>query len=550
MKRKLLSAAISAIALAGVSQSSQATTSSYDVYLAGSSAQDSLVMQEAYNLCVAGTFTYYMDNSYAALGATNTSSWGSNYKVYSCTLNSSIVTTVPGNPTVYFHKVNYGGSAQGVAPLFQNAAVPTLNINNSNCYSLAGYSAKVGNSSITVPTYGCTTTNTNDLISANLDAGLSDVNPTMFQGVNRTTTYDQSGNPITTFADVKSIPAGFTVVPATSLIWAVPVSLNLYTALQAAQGLLNYSGGTYGTGSCSAGQYSIDPTSARDGLCMPTLNKSQISSVLTGALSDWSLFNFNGVNLVTAANDYDAHRPSGATTIAPSVGTTVYFCQRTPGSGTAASQYAYFLNQPANNTDASVIPANNLGNEYVFSIADGGNMENCLIDFATGSTKAADYTGKPVNIAGQTAWAIGQQSSDKNASASKQYRFIKINGALPNLAAAFSGDYAFVNESTWQYPTTAATGRGTQQLIAKALISRATDPASLYTDLNQFSVQQFGPAGFMGTLSNALAQNGSYTLPTSVSTTYPVTPWTHTNLNGVLDNGMFPIIDLSATVAP
>lgn len=556
MKRKLLSVAVSAIALAGV-QSAQATTS-YDVYLAGSSAQDNLVITEVYNsLCVAGTMSYYVDNANAANGATNTGNWGSNYKAYSCTLDSTKVTTVPGNPTVVFHKVNYGGSAQGVAPLFGNTAVPTLNINNGNCYQVSGYSAKIGNTSTSVPTYGCTTTNTNDLVAQYLDAGVSDVNPTMFQGVNKTyTSFTSDGNGSVSgsgaFPDVTTVPAGYTVKPGVSLLWAVPVSLNLYTALQAAQGLLNY-GGSYGTGSCTAGQYSIDPTSAMDGACMPSLNRATLSSVISGALYDWSKLYFKGVSLTAAAADYDAHLPSGQTAISPSgasgIGSTVVYCQRTPGSGTAASQYAYFLNQPAYTAGAPA-PINNFGNTFVFSVADSGNMEKCLDDFSTGSQNAQLPIGTIVNTGPDKAWAIGQQSSDKNATLGKHYRFIKLNGQVPNLAAAFAGDYAFINESTWQYSNSTAASRPTQAKIVTALITAVTNPANVYTDLNQYTVQQFGAGGFMGTVGGALANNPSYTVPTSVSLTYPVTPWTHTSPSGVLDNGLFPVINSHANIAP
>lgn len=551
MKRKLLSAAVSALALGGFAQSAQAT--SYDLYLAGSSAQDSLVMSEVATMCVSGTLSYYVDDNY---GSTTASSWGSNYKAYSCTINPSAVSGVSSGDVVTFHKVNFGGSAQGVAPLFQNAAVPTLNINNGNCYQLTtGYTSKVGNTSAGVPTYACRTTSTNDLVAEYLDAGLSDVNPTMFQGVNQTTTYTTNGTPIKTFANVTSVPSGFTVVPATSLLWAVPVSLNLYTALQAAQGLLNY-GGSYGSGSCTAGQYSIDPTSARDGACMPSLNKSQISSVLSGAVADWGTFYFNGVNLATAAADYDAHRGSAAAAT-PNSNTLVNFCQRTAGSGTAASQYAYFLNLPANQHVSQPLPNAGLTYGTNYSVADGGNMENCLIDMATGSANATDYTGTPVNgtagdtaTAGYTAWAIGQQSSDKNASATKAYRFIKIGGVAPTLANAFSGAYDFTNESSWQYATATPSGRSVQRAIVLQLIQNCTNPASLYTTLNQYSVQQFGAAGFMGTVTNAVALNSSYTVPTAVSLTYPVNPWTH-SVSGVLDNGMFQILNpLDTTVTP
>jgi len=184
-------------------------------------------------------------------------------------------------------------------------------------------------------------------------------------------------------------------------------------------------------------------------------------------------------------------------------------------------------------------------------------MENCLIDMATGSASAVDYTGTHVNgvtgdttVAGYTAWAIGQQSSDKNASATKAYRFIKINGVAPTLANAFSGAYDFTNESTWQYTTATPSGRSVQRAIVLQLIKNVTNPATVYSDLNAFTVQQFGAAGFLGTVANATALNSSYTVPTALSLTTPVNPWTHT-VGGSLDNGAFQVLSpLDTTVTP
>lgn len=538
MKVKLLSAAISAIALAGFSQTSQAA--SYDIYLAGSSAQDNLVQAEIYNLITPSSFKYYIDNASATFGATNTGSWGSNYRVYTGTLATAVGSAAIGD-TVTFHKVNFGGSAQGVAPLFQGVQVPTLSINNSNCYSVAGFSAKLANGTA-VPTFGCTTTNAGDLPAQTLDAGLSDVNPTLFQGVNQAAYVTGSGASavIHTFNNVTSVPAGFTVVPATTLVWAVPVSLNLYTALQVAQGLITVSGTT--VSGCTAGAYTA--TTGDGGACMPSLNKSQLTSVISGVITDWNTFEFNGTTLKAAATAYDATSPAYAITPGNSGDTTVHFCQRLPGSGTAAAQYAYFLNQPANSSVTALQPVTN-SVSFVYTLPDSGNIEKCLDDLANGTNNAKDYAGKLLSDAsyngtpGLKAWAIGQQSSDKNKSKSLGYRFIKINGVAPTVDNAFSGAYDFANESTWQYPTAGVSGRVDQAQalsIVKSLIATASNPAAIYNDLNQFTIQDFGNGGFAGVLSNALALNSAYVLPNTFNKTYPVTPWFH-GFGTTIDNG-------------
>lgn len=554
MKRKLLSAAISSLALAGFSQTSQATP--YDFYLAGSSAQDAYVMNEIYNLCITSTFTYFIDDNFGA----QSSGYGNNYKAYTCTVDSTKVTSLNSGDVITFHKTNLGGSAMGVAPLFEHSTVAFLNTSGA-CTTTGGKA--VGSSTTTVPTQVCSASLASDFTTTYLDAGVADVNPTMFQGVNTTTAYNPTnGAVIKAFGAVTSVPSTVTLTNGPALIWAVPVSLNLYTALQAAQGLLNTAltadGVTLAAGNCTAGAYGYTSgsVSAADG-CMPSFTKPQLSTLISGTVNDWSSVSFNGVNVLDVATAYDTAKGlTGSAAIVPTTGSAVVFCQRTAGSGTAASQYAYFLNQPANQNTTGVTPAaSSIANNYVgatggntvYSIADGGNMENCLLDFATGGTSAKNYAGHTINTSGNYAWAIGQQSSDKNVSKSKAYRFIKINGVAPTLANAFTGAYDFVNESSWQVPNTP---RNSQVgAIINQLITNVTNPATVYTDLDAFTGQDFGTAGFIGTFAQAYNLNSAYTLPNQVVVTYPVTPWSHA-VSGNLDNGMFEMLDGNSATMP
>jgi hypothetical protein len=540
MKRTLLSVAIS---LAAFSQASQAAT--YDVYLAGSSAQDNLLLAEAYNLCQASSFVYYVDNAGKALNDTTTGSWGSNYKAYSCNLNATAATAagVATTDVVTFHKVNFGGSAQGVAPLFTHTAIDTLNINNGNCYTVAGYSAKLPDGTTSVTTKGCTTTVTGDLTAKILDAGLSDVNPTLFQGINQAQ-YVSNGV-VVSFPEVTSVPAGFTVQPGVSLTWGFPVTYNLYVALQWAQGLLG------APANCAAGAY----TDA----CMPSLSKPFITSLISGAITDWSTVYFNGNQLTAVPSSY---------AVAPA-DTTVNFCKRLAGSGTAAGQYAYFLNQPANGASKVIAADNSFDNVYV--VPDGGNMEKCLDDLSTGAGTAQDVFGQLVLNSsgpgvGYKGWGFGQQSTDKNVSKAKAYRFVKISGVAPTLANVYNGSYDFTSESTWQYATPGATKTVNQKIVAQ-LVSAAQNPYNIYKSLGKSSIQDFGIAGFEGTVGNAVSALSTYSVPTSYSdaavkaaftagtttvSSYPVNPWTHAVVNGALDGGAFPVLNTTpaTVVAP
>jgi len=556
MKRKLLSAAVSAIALAGFSLAPQAvattTSSAYDVYLAGSSAQDSFVFGQIAGLCGSNAVTVYYDNggntlnSQAGSATVAKAIYGLNYKVFDCVVGTAKYGLNVGD-NVTFHKVNLGGSAQGVVPIFTNTNVNTLSIKNSNCYTdnslkTVGLPGVVGNAvnPATATLKVCTTSNTGDLVSAPVDGGLSDVNPTLFQGVNQAfQSYNAGTGNTSYFPEVTSIPSGVTIVPGAALTMGVPVTLNLYKALQAAQGL--------STGSCALGSY----TDA----CMPSLTKPVLTSLISGNITDWSALSYNGVTLKQAAIN--------AGLITASFDTTVNFCQRVAGSGTAAAQYAYFLNAPGNSATTLPPTSGSQYGPYVYSLADGGNMEACLDDFGTGATtNAKDYTGTPLLTAPQAAWAIGQLSVDKNPTAGKAYRFIKINGVAPTLANVYNGAYDFVVESTWQYQTNPVQGRTKQQAIVKALITEAQTPNLIYTQLNATvnpvfaggsgttsSMTGLGVAGFAEPISNAVAVNSAYTQPNAFDPLNPVYPWSHA-LAGALDNGSFTGLNSSATFAP
>jgi hypothetical protein len=242
MKIKALAAAISVVTLSGFAQVSQAT----DMYLAGSSAQDNLVLNEVYKLCAnnGADFKLYLDNN-GTVGAAS----GANYKAYSCTVSAAAVAAlnaasgITADEVVTFHKVNLGGSAAGVTPLVFNQTELTLNPNNGNCTSVANTNLPNLTPTVSVATYSCRTSASGDLTAQYLDAGLADVNPLLFQGVNKAW-ISWNGSASVVAPEVFSIPSTVSVVAGSALTFAVPVTKDLYVALQAAQGLLKYTSTT------------------------------------------------------------------------------------------------------------------------------------------------------------------------------------------------------------------------------------------------------------------------------------------------------------------
>jgi ABC-type phosphate transport system substrate-binding protein len=608
MKRKLLSATIASVCLAGFSQSSMAV----DVYLGGSSAQDTIILTESIeNICAStttagGTYpgvTIYQD----------VESGGNNFKAWTCTVSTA---QVPGlsvaSESVTFHKINQGGSGAGVLPILETTQPASLNVANAIANASVSTTATLTTlangkkvTTYTVPTTGVYAqggTSAN-LTPAALDGGVADLDPLIFNGVNQPwngvqpTTTTRSSNPInwgpSQFVQLDNATSdllgssGATVHTGVSIIWAVPVTLNLYEALQASQGLLNYgTGHTYSNpaASCAPGAYSSDQafgtaTSAlQDGACMPSLTKAQLATIITGGISKWDSLYTNGNSVVAAATELAANAASvtgnGTTGFTYSLPTNTYinFCQRVTGSGTAASQYAYFLNAPANQTTSAGPVSQKTHAEHVFWMADGGNEEKCLDDLNQGvsAATAKDWQGYPLTAYGTATsypsalrfastyvgWGIGQQSTDKNNTLGKHYRFIKINGVAPTSANVYSGAYDFVNQSSWITPSSTYSNGPDQALLVQALINTEIDPYKLNLDYDAPLVQPFGLAGFIGSVSAAQTgtnpgEGSGFAVGPTINSAIPVNPWIHAlGASSAIDNGGSEYLDQNQAASP
>ena len=213
------------------------------------------------------------------------------------------------------------------------------------------------------------------------------------------------------------LAAGLEVSPATtpasfSQVFGVAVSNDLYTALQAAQGL------------ASCGVDSITPE------CQPNISRAQYTSIVTDA--------FN-----TAKVDVNATLGVGA------AGDLLTVCRRVSTSGTQASSNQFFLNSFVGSDGA------NLGALSPATAADYGIANSGLPSF---DVQEGSGTGNARACLSNSGFALGVLSLENapdlttrsgGARADRQWRFVKVNGvhayepAVNSTATAKNGSYEF-----------------------------------------------------------------------------------------------------------
>jgi len=490
MQVKKIAAAVAASSLGFCGQSwalEPGASPDIEIFMSGASAQDGNVRQLFEELCVGGTLDVYLDNS-------NPSSPGSAHTAIFCQIDSSKVTGLSvNNPKVLFHKRSAGGSAQGVGPVLDEQAIDAMAINNGNCEK----GAANGN-------WLCRTSQPGDLVKKVSDAGVSDVNPELFRGINT----PDGVAPV----DPSKIAQRLDVVSGGGLVFNTPVTKSLRDALQRAQ--------------IDMGTLDADCEGQDTERCMPSLSKQQIASLLTGNIGKWS-----EIKVVDKGG-----QPKGDLTQYANGSITdgkVTICRRVNGSGTQATTNAKLLNAPC--TDSAVSPAstsNPLAGPIVVLNSGSGNVDTCLDDFNQGTNNSK------ANTAGAKAWAIGVQSTERNADLKYNYRFIAIDGVAPTLANTASGHYLDWAEVTYQWRKPAYNGpTGDKLKLIQKIASDAGSP-SIIAKNNAKYAHPFGQGGYLAatTSGNSAPADGKF------DANNPVNPYTHApGLS--LDNCRVPVID-------
>lgn len=505
MKNLLLGVAASATLLAGAANAAitleggkpvVTPADTYEIFLSGASAPRNFIEQllvntkvpKANRLCDASKPIYKFSESSS-----------NNQTAYLCVMNPqnpALQGLAAGKTNLMVYKRDAGGSAQGVSPIIADAAISFLKVDPSIC---------------TVPVVGgglsqstCTFTEGNPSQSQNVkpDFGVSDVDPIQFSGSNTPSGFQ----PVT-----KSQVSKLEVKSAAAQVFGIAVGVKLRNALQAAQ--------FKATTVChpNNAKYAANAESAK---CMPTLSSGQLASIFTGKLTSWKQLRVGGSNNLfdVAPNRF---KPTGA------FADRLHICGRVQGSGTRAQFGIKFLSYPCNDfanaqidgdfdADTTNNPPEAVNQAQIHNNSSSGDVEECMTDLDSGT--GAD-TGKFNNIYG-TRWAIGYQGTERNATNSKDYRFIKVDGVEPTLNKVIAGRYKDWVELTFQYNKKHVFNTS-EKAIIEEIIREAGNPVVMGVT-NAAAKHTWGQSGVLAVPQSFDPQSNG-----RISNARPVNPLSH-----------------------
>jgi len=364
-----------------------------------------------------------------------------------CTANSSM--GLAANTLIAFVKELNGGSFNGLGPVGANTTLtfPDVSTLTSNAFQ-TGSTA-------------CASSSVAALVKAGTTLAVGYTKHSCSSSANFTAdaaAYTTTGlAPNIGFADVNSTAfgtsdaaLGITTGQTVQIIFAPAVSLGLYHALQAAQGL-------------------PQDDNVTD---MPGLSKAELTSLFTNQVNRWSSMMASNGTLLTAesvvfgGSSGATYGGGGATTPSSNI---VYFCRRDDYSGTERSDEIYFALQncvPSGTvngfrnasafTDQSGHAANQtFGNSWVnsdtsvatFPASSTGNVLACL----QGHDSVGHYAIGYASI--DNSWGAQQSTSGR-----RDWRFIKVNNNVPSIENAAAGKWQVVAQSVYALPSNNAQG--------------------------------------------------------------------------------------------
>jgi hypothetical protein len=429
IRRKLLPAiGLMGLVAGGVAQAAGLVTAGNAFLISGSTALDNQVKAALLlapangGPCTAGTISVYVD---AAVTAPITGLSKAHQTSIVCTLAAAIGTApnqVAAGTVVAFTKESNGGSNEGTANVATATALSFFDATQAPVGCAAGAAIAAGFYYTHQQAFTEFDACTGPLIQAVPQIGLADEDPALF---------NVGPQAITTATIAK-----LNTTPLFQNQFGIAVSLNLYRALQRAQGL------------------ALTDTLAT----MPTLSKSALAGLFSGVNGSWA-----DILSPTGAAINSAAYTNGVT-----VPATVYTCRRGDNSGTNVSADVYFLQNRC-------IGALNPMTAVTTSVANCGGLpagggaytpENygCkwaavnLADVTFGGTGGGDVASclHAHSVAGQFAYGpLGATSKfdDPNGlevagdPGTNHWRYIAINGAKPTVEGMANGtyDYAFDN---------------------------------------------------------------------------------------------------------
>jgi len=408
--------------------------------------------------------------------------------------------TIPtlGANRIAFTKEGAAGSGNAFGPVNGTQNITFQDVRNMTC---AGKDGNINAAPANDGNLGGTGGNVPDTTAA--PAGGTLLAADVYYNCTGTTAAQRSDAGI---ADVESKlfdTTGQNEVAVAQVMFGVPVSLNLYRALQVAQGL--------NTGSCATLAQRDTPA------CVPSLSSSVIAGLYSGTITDWSAL-ADGITTTTP----------GAGTALPSVtGVTapannnVYICRRGNSSGTQRGTRAYFLNQGCNGTDSFAVATNSscdagktaeidgctfntasdLDDTLVFANNNTGSVQSCLDSrddqnkWAIGVLGIDDVPNGIGGAGGDARDTAGTSGAEVNT---KEYRFVRVDGALPSLESAAVGAYTFYTENVCTRASTISATSDKGRIQARVCSANGlTNPLTLTLVDTPLSTMPSGGGGLL-----------------------------------------------------
>lgn len=396
---------------------------------------------------------------------------GTNQKVIICTTRANV--TGAANQLVAVHKESNGGSSNGIVPLTQG-----------NAHSLVWLNVGALPNDCTVTSVAATANlaaYTNHAGCANVTIGAPAALPT--GGISDT-------EPALSFPAVLNATNFMTVTPVLDIVFGVPVTKNVYKALQIAQ---------FGDVSAcdtnpASGAYAISDT---DPACVPSLTSAQVRALYSQAYTDWD-------SIVRRADGTPLSQIAG---VAAPVDTSVRICRRVASSGTQAGAESYWLNQRcvatsqqfASPDDASTITdttyiASDFANSLVNAAPSSGNVRSCM--------QAAQ---------GLNLWGIGVLSAEVTSSnlsgAGDSFRFLAVDGVAPTLANVANGKYTYFTSNVMTKANSASGIPGAVMSFLPTILGNTAVIANLNAT---FAGRPWGNSGILSKQGSATANTAPY----------------------------------------
>jgi hypothetical protein len=436
---KLLSAlSLAGLLVGGAAHAAGLVAAGNAFHISGSTALDNqikdalLLPSSAGGPCTAGTISVYTDAPSTAPAGNLTKS---HQATVVCTLATSLTSSAPGAVTVpsgtvvAFTKESNGGSNEGTFYPASQASLAFFDATQTPVGCGSAISITAGAYWTHQQAFTEYDACSGVVIQAIPEVGVADEDPSVFvTGLNVVT---------------PALIAALNTTPLFQNQFGVGVSLNLYRALQAQQGL------TVGDDSLAQ---------------MPTLTKSQIASLFGGTISNW--------NQIVSS--------TGTALALPAGGGTVYTCRRGDNSGTNVSADIYFLHNRCTSVNPPMVQATTANNstacnglstgqtpenngchwqnsnlsDATFAGAAGGDVASCLDAHSrggTGGAASATYAYGPLGTTSKFDDPNGATGANAETG-SNHWRYIAIDGHKPTVEGMANGtyDYAFDNvENLW-----------------------------------------------------------------------------------------------------